>query len=53
MFSCATFWHGDVHATNPLNPDDPNKETVGQLCIKRFHDQFSLSKAVISEFGAK
>jgi len=41
--SCATFFHGDVFATNPLNPDDPNKDTVGQLLIKRFGNQFSLS----------
>lgn len=20
--SCATFWHSDVHASNPLKPDD-------------------------------
>jgi isopenicillin N synthase-like dioxygenase len=44
--SCATFWHGDFSATNPLNPNDPNKETVGQLLIKRFGNQFSLSKEV-------
>lgn len=44
--SCATFWHGDFAATNPLNPDDPNKETVGQLLVKRFGSQFSLSKEV-------
>ncbi|KAF9740451.1 hypothetical protein PMIN06_003018 [Paraphaeosphaeria minitans] len=41
--SCATFFHGDVFATNPLNPNDPVKETVGQLLIKRFGNQFSLS----------
>jgi isopenicillin N synthase-like dioxygenase len=42
--SCATFFHGDVFATNPLNPEDPNKDTVGQLLIKRFGNQFSLSE---------
>jgi isopenicillin N synthase-like dioxygenase len=42
--SCATFFHGDVFATNPLNPNDPVKETVGQLLIKRFGNQFSLSE---------
>jgi len=42
--SCATFWHGDFNATNPLNPNDPNKETVGQLLVKRFGNQFSLPK---------
>lgn len=40
--SCATFWHGDFTATNPLNPNDPSKETVGQLLMKRFGNQFSL-----------
>jgi isopenicillin N synthase-like dioxygenase len=44
--SCATFWHGDVHATNPLNPNDPNKDTVGQLLLKRFRRQFSLGPAM-------
>ncbi|KAM0815672.1 putative Iron/ascorbate oxidoreductase [Seiridium cardinale] len=47
--SCATFWHGDVFATNPLNPDDPNKETVGQLLVKRFRKQMSIDKATIAE----
>ncbi len=45
--SCATFWHGDVAATNPLNPNDPNKETVGQLLVKRFRNQFSLPKELV------
>ncbi|PGH21392.1 hypothetical protein AJ80_03309 [Polytolypa hystricis UAMH7299] len=44
--SCATFWHGDFTATNPLNPNDPSKETVGQLLVKRFGNQFSLPKEV-------
>lgn len=44
--SCATFWHGDFSATNPLNPTDPIKETVGQLLFKRFGSQFSLPKEV-------
>lgn len=47
-FSCATFWHGDCGASNPLNPDDPSKDTVGQLLLRRFGSQFSLSKQVIS-----
>ncbi|KAL4733341.1 2OG-Fe(II) oxygenase [Aspergillus similis] len=42
--SCATFWHGDFSATNPLNPNDPCKDTVGQLLLRRFANQFSLSK---------
>ncbi|KAL7911484.1 2OG-Fe(II) oxygenase [Trichoderma velutinum] len=42
--SCATFWHGDVDATNPLNPDDPSKDTIGHLLFKRFGSQFSLPK---------
>ena len=44
--SCATFWHGDSGATNPLNPNDPSKDTVGQLLFKRFGSQFSLPKEV-------
>ncbi|KAL8703228.1 MAG: hypothetical protein Q9201_003586 [Fulgogasparrea decipioides] len=40
--SCATFWHGDAAATNPLDPEDPSKDTVGQLLFKRFGNQFSL-----------
>lgn len=46
--SSATFWHGDVGATNPLNPDDPSKDTVGQLLFKRFASQFSLPKEVFT-----
>lgn len=46
--SCATFFHGDVHATNPLNPDDPSKETVGSLLVKRFQSQMSLPKEAAS-----
>jgi isopenicillin N synthase-like dioxygenase len=42
--SCATFWHGDLQTTNPLNPNDPSKETVGQLLVKRFKNQFSLQR---------
>lgn len=29
--SCARFFRGDAFATNPLNPQDRNKDTVGQL----------------------
>lgn len=50
--SCATFWHGDVYATNPLDPNDPNKETVGQLLVKRFRHQFSIEKAAIEQVEA-
>ncbi|KAI4206921.1 MAG: hypothetical protein LQ346_000863 [Caloplaca aetnensis] len=46
--SSATFWHGDVGATNPLNPDDPAKDTVGQLLVRRFGNQFSLPKEVFA-----
>ncbi|KAJ8124209.1 hypothetical protein ONZ43_g7 [Nemania bipapillata] len=49
--SCATFWHGDVHATNPLRPDDPNKETVGLLLAKRFRNQYSFTKEFLAEVG--
>ncbi|KAH7032561.1 2OG-Fe(II) oxygenase [Microdochium trichocladiopsis] len=47
--SCATFWHGDVDATNPMNPDDPDKSTIGQLLYKRFGSQFSLRKEVFAK----
>ena len=50
--SCATFWHGDVYATNPLRPDDPNKETVGQLLAKRFRNQYSFTKEFLAGVGA-
>ncbi|KAL8721591.1 MAG: hypothetical protein Q9225_001755 [Loekoesia sp. 1 TL-2023] len=42
--SCATFWHGDPGATNPLNLNDLSKDTVAQLLFKRFSKQFSLPK---------
>ncbi|KAI1172038.1 2OG-Fe(II) oxygenase [Nemania sp. FL0916] len=51
-FSSATFWHGDFDATNPLNPNDPARETVGQLLVKRFGSQFSLSKELIAATAA-
>ncbi|KAK7961968.1 Clavaminate synthase-like protein [Apiospora aurea] len=47
--SCATFWHGDAGATNPLNPDDPNRSTVAQLLVKRFGNQFSLKKEIFEK----
>ena len=50
--SCATFWHGDVHATNPLKPEDPNGETVGLLLAKRFRNQYSFTKEFLAEIGA-
>jgi isopenicillin N synthase-like dioxygenase len=40
--SIATFWHGDVEATNPFNPNDQSKDTVGSLLVKRFGKQYSL-----------
>ncbi|KAL9019147.1 MAG: hypothetical protein Q9185_003578 [Variospora sp. 1 TL-2023] len=43
--SCATFWHGDPGATNPLDKEDESKDTVGQLLFKRFESQFSLPRA--------
>ena len=49
--SCATFWHGDVFATNPLNPDSPQKETVGQLLVKRFRNQMSFHKEGLAQVG--
>ncbi|KAJ6009562.1 hypothetical protein N7522_004578 [Penicillium canescens] len=50
--SCATFWHGDINATNPLNPNDLNSETVGQLLVKRFRNQYSMTKESIAQVGA-
>lgn len=50
--SCALFWHGDVMATNPLNPDDPDKVTVGQLWMKRFKNQMSIPKAALEVFAS-
>ncbi|KAF1818157.1 2OG-Fe(II) oxygenase [Dissoconium aciculare CBS 342.82] len=50
--SCATFWHGDVHATNPLKPDDPSNETIGQLLAKRFGNQYSFSKELMADVQA-
>jgi len=47
--SIATFWHGDVEATNPFNPNDPSKETVGDLLVKRFGKQFSLDAATAAK----
>ena len=52
QLSCATFFHGDFSATNPLNPSDPKKETVGQLLVKRFRNQFSLHEDAIAEVKA-
>ena len=51
--SCATFFHGDTFATNPLNPADPNKDTVGALLVKRFRNQMSFHKELIAEVGAQ
>lgn len=51
--SCATFWHGDLQATNPLNPDDPAKETVAQLLVKRFKNQFSAPKKFADDMLSK
>ncbi|KAI1350267.1 2OG-Fe(II) oxygenase [Xylaria sp. FL0043] len=49
--SCATFWHGDVFATNPLDPNDESKETVGQLLVRRFRNQMSLPKVGLAQVG--
>ncbi|RYP81859.1 hypothetical protein DL769_001819 [Monosporascus sp. CRB-8-3] len=49
--SCATFWHGDVFATNPLNPNDPNGETVGRLLVKRFRHRMSIHKEGLAQVG--
>ena len=34
--SCATFWNGNAYATNPLKPNDSDKEAVEQCMFKRF-----------------
>ena len=51
--SCATFFHGDLYASNPLDPSDPNKETVGQLLVKRFRKQFSYEPQTITAVGVE
>ncbi|KAH8667029.1 2OG-Fe(II) oxygenase [Xylariales sp. PMI_506] len=50
--SCALFWHGNIMATNPLNPDDPDKTTVGQLWMNRFKNQMSIPKEAIKAFSS-
>ena len=47
--SCATFWHGDLEATNPLNPNDPTKDTVAKLLVRRFKNQFSVPKPFVEK----
>ncbi|KAK0728815.1 2OG-Fe(II) oxygenase [Lasiosphaeria miniovina] len=49
--SCATFWHGDINASNPLRPHDPDRETVGQLLVKRFRSQYSITKEAVAQVG--
>lgn len=49
--SCAMFWHGDVSATNPLNPRGEDEESVGQLLVKRFQRQYSLPKVFAEHVG--
>ena len=46
-----TFWHGDVFATNPLNPNSLDKATVGQLLVKRFKNQMSFHKEGLAQVG--
>ncbi|KAE9373522.1 Clavaminate synthase-like protein [Stipitochalara longipes BDJ] len=43
--SCATFWHGDLDATSPLDPHNPSRETVEQYIVRRFSKNFSLPPA--------
>ncbi|KAH7320696.1 hypothetical protein B0I35DRAFT_427613 [Stachybotrys elegans] len=41
--SCATFWLGDVHVRNPLNPESSMaEETVGERLYKRLGKQYGL-----------
>jgi isopenicillin N synthase-like dioxygenase len=41
--SCATFWLGDVHITNPLSPESAlGEETVGEQLYERFKRQYGL-----------
>ncbi|KAK4146867.1 2OG-Fe(II) oxygenase [Dichotomopilus funicola] len=49
--SCATFWHGDLYATDPLNPGNGDTECIGQLLFKRFKNQFSFTKDVAEQLG--
>ncbi|KAK3988692.1 hypothetical protein QBC44DRAFT_309159 [Cladorrhinum sp. PSN332] len=49
--SCATFWHGDIDATNPMNAGAGDEETVGQLIIKRFRTQYSTPKEAVAQVG--
>ncbi|KAK4224398.1 1-aminocyclopropane-1-carboxylate oxidase [Podospora fimiseda] len=49
--SCATFWHGDVDATDPINPDSGDTATVGQLTVKRFKTQYSIHKEAQAQVG--
>lgn len=51
--SCATFWHGDLDATNPFidgkGEGAAGDETVADLLVKRFRSQFSLMKGKKTE----
>lgn len=40
--SVATFWHGDMDATSPLDPNNRNNVTVEQYIINKFSKQFKL-----------
>jgi isopenicillin N synthase-like dioxygenase len=42
-YSCATFWLGDVHITNPLSLGSYlNAKTVGEQIYERFRKQYGL-----------
>jgi len=47
-YSCATFWHGDIFGTNPFNLNDEDKETVGQLSVKKFANYLSYPKDAVA-----
>ncbi|KAK4500043.1 hypothetical protein PRZ48_008229 [Zasmidium cellare] len=48
--SCATFWHGDADATNPLD-EGGVRDTVGKLLMQRFKGQFSIPREVVEAAG--
>lgn len=41
-YSVPAFWHGDLDAKNPLNPNDPSDETVLQFIKKKFYKGYGL-----------
>ncbi|KAK0614864.1 putative 2OG-Fe(II) oxygenase family oxidoreductase [Bombardia bombarda] len=46
-YSVPTFWHGDLHATNYLDPNDKSTETVQEFIKKKFYSGYNLSDDLI------